>query len=66
MPTYDYQCMKCGHRFTVLTSISEKDQVVCPQCRSRDVSQLFTGCGVKTGGGSSCTLGSYPKRSGGG
>jgi putative FmdB family regulatory protein len=66
MPTYDYRCGRCDHKFTVLTSISEKDKVICPQCRSRDVNQLFTGCGVKKGNGSSCDLSGNTKRFGGG
>lgn len=57
MPTYDFRCGECGHKFTVLVSISEKDKVACPACGSGKIEQLFTGCAVRTGGsGGSCNL----------
>lgn len=43
MPTYDFVCKDCSHRFSLFLSIKEKDQVRCPQCQSPAVSQLFTG-----------------------
>lgn len=55
MPTYDFQCNSCNHKFTVLTSISEKDKVSCPRCRSREIRQLFTGCSVNISG-SRCNI----------
>ncbi|SFR02914.1 FmdB family zinc ribbon protein [Desulfoscipio geothermicus] len=55
MPTYDFRCADCGHKFTVLVSISEKDKVTCPACSSKEVQQLITGCAVRTGGGA-CDL----------
>lgn len=42
MPTYDFQCESCGHKFSMFTSIQEKDQVTCPQCQGK-TKQLFTG-----------------------
>ncbi|MBF7082152.1 zinc ribbon domain-containing protein [Desulfallas sp. Bu1-1] len=57
MPTYDFRCGQCGHKFTVLVSISEKDKVTCPACGAGKIEQLFTGCAVRTGGGGgSCDL----------
>lgn len=50
MPTYDFQCSRCNHKFTVITSIAEKDRVTCPKCRSKEIRQLFTGCGINLGG----------------
>lgn len=53
MPIYDFKCEKCGHTFSVLTSYQERDKVVCPQCRSKDVHQLISACAVRTKGGCS-------------
>jgi putative FmdB family regulatory protein len=53
MPIYDFRCSKCGHKFTVLTGMSERDRVVCPQCGAKEVEQLITGCSVRTGSGCS-------------
>lgn len=65
VPTYDFQCNNCSHKFTVLTTISEKDKVTCPKCRSGAVRQLFTGCSVNLGG-SRCDLGDSKPRFRGG
>lgn len=32
MPTYDYQCDACGHRFELFQSISEGARRKCPAC----------------------------------
>ena len=39
MPSYDYRCLKCKNRFSVLISYSEygKKQVACPNCSSNEV-----------------------------
>jgi putative FmdB family regulatory protein len=37
MPSYDYECEKCGAQFTVKESFEEHDQpkhVKCPKCGS--------------------------------
>jgi putative FmdB family regulatory protein len=41
MPTYEYQCEKCGKRFTVIERISEHTgrSPACPKCRSRSTRQ---------------------------
>lgn len=46
MPIYDFRCENCGHRFTVLVGIRDRDKVRCPRCQSGHVRQLVTGCGV--------------------
>jgi len=61
LPTYDFRCNECGHKFTVFVNISQKDTVTCPSCGAKKVEQLFTGCTVRTGGG--CDL---PEVGGGG
>ncbi len=34
MPLYDYSCEKCGKRFELMRSISDKSEVKCPDCNS--------------------------------
>ncbi|WP_227764477.1 FmdB family zinc ribbon protein [Zhaonella formicivorans] len=53
MPTYDYVCKDCGHRFSLFLRLSEKDRARCTKCSSSNVNQLFTGfLYSKPGGGS--------------
>ncbi|MGE5756271.1 MAG: FmdB family zinc ribbon protein [Planctomycetaceae bacterium] len=33
MPTYDYVCDSCAHRFEAFESIKADPQTVCPECR---------------------------------
>ncbi len=35
MPTYDYQCTKCRHRFEVFHGIKDEKPRRCPRCRAR-------------------------------
>ena len=35
MPTYEYECDKCGHRFEVFQGMTEKPRKRCPKCRGR-------------------------------
>lgn len=42
MPTYDFICTKCQHKFTVRVSINDKDKVTCPRCKG-EVRQSFLG-----------------------
>ena len=35
MPTYEYECRKCGHRFEEFQSISAPPLKVCPECGGR-------------------------------
>ncbi|MDI6601536.1 MAG: zinc ribbon domain-containing protein [Thermoanaerobacteraceae bacterium] len=43
MPSYDFICKSCGHRFSEMTSIKEKEEgkVKCPACGSKNISQIF-------------------------
>ena len=52
MPTYDYRCRKCGHRWEVFHSITDEKPRRCPRCRGRGdrvpsggVGLLFKGSG---------------------
>ena len=34
MPTYEYRCTKCGHRFELFHGIKDETRKRCPRCRS--------------------------------
>ena len=40
MPTYEYKCQKCGHKFEKLVFGEEK--VKCPKCQSEIVEKLIS------------------------
>lgn len=47
MPTYDYECSACGHRFEMFQSITAGPARKCPQCAKFKVRRLIgTGAGV--------------------
>lgn len=56
MPTFDFECKKCNHRFSEFVSIKNKDKMSCPECGG-NVKQLFTEFifARKGSGGSSCS-----------
>lgn len=60
MPTYDFKCLSCNHKFTVLVSIKEKENIRCSVCGSDKISQIYSGAGiaVKNSGESSFGCGS--------
>ena len=46
MPTYDYECGKCGHRFEVFQSMSEEPKKRCPECRGKVQRLIGGGAGL--------------------
>lgn len=47
MPTYDYLCQECGHRFEEFQSITAKPLKKCPSCSKPKLQRLIgTGAGV--------------------
>ena len=47
MPTYEYECPKCDHRFEKFHSISDPPIKICPKCKGRKVKRLIgTGAGI--------------------
>lgn len=47
MPTYEYKCQKCGHRFEKFEAITAKPAKSCPRCRGRSVKRLISaGAGI--------------------
>ena len=50
MPTYEFECKKCGHRFNLMESVAEHDRHKerCPQCSSSEIRNLMSTVNVKT------------------
>lgn len=46
MPTYDYQCIRCGHKFDHFQSITSSPFRKCPSCGRRTLKRL-----IGSGGG---------------
>ena len=42
LPTYDYQCQKCGFEFARDQRITEDPIKACPECRSRQAKRLLS------------------------
>ena len=51
MPTYEYLCGDCKHKFILIMSISEHDKkkVVCSKCRKKNVKQQISTFQTQTG-----------------
>ena len=45
MPTYDYKCSNCGHRFEYFQPMSAKALTECPQCKGMLKRIIGTGAG---------------------
>jgi putative FmdB family regulatory protein len=47
MPTYDYECNACGHKFELFQGINDPIQKKCPQCKKLKLRRLFgTGAAI--------------------
>lgn len=47
MPTYDYQCDACDHKFELFQSIKDEAEKRCPKCRKLKLRRLFgTGAAI--------------------
>jgi len=46
MPTYEYECEACGHKFEEMQKFSDKPLATCPKCRKHKLRRL-----IGTGGG---------------
>lgn len=52
MPTYDYECSSCGHRFEEFQSMSAKPLKKCPECGKSALERLIgLGAGIIFKGG---------------
>lgn len=47
MPTYEYACQKCGHRFEQMQSITANPLKKCPECGKNALQRLLgAGAGI--------------------
>jgi putative FmdB family regulatory protein len=46
MPTYEYRCKKCSHRFEVFQSIKDAPKKTCPKCKGRVERLIGAGAGL--------------------
>jgi putative FmdB family regulatory protein len=52
MPTYEFNCERCGNQFSLILSLreyeKEKERFRCPKCKSRRVKQVLSSFIAKT------------------
>jgi len=52
MPTYEFNCEKCGNKYAMVITLheyeKEKDRFRCPKCKSKRVKQIFSSFIAKT------------------
>ena len=46
MPTYDYECQKCGEVFEKFHSMTSRPRVKCPECGGRSKKMIGSGAGI--------------------
>ena len=46
MPTYEYKCSNCGHRFEEFMAISDNHQITCPICNAPSKRLISAGGGI--------------------
>jgi putative FmdB family regulatory protein len=46
MPTYEYECQKCGHHYELYQSIKDGPKRTCPKCHGRVKRLLGIGAGL--------------------
>ncbi|HNX81411.1 MAG TPA: zinc ribbon domain-containing protein [Candidatus Omnitrophota bacterium] len=46
MPTYDYECTACGHRFEAFHSMNAQPLTKCPECGKKVRKLIGSGAGV--------------------
>lgn len=66
MPTYEYACSKCGHRFEVFQSMRDDPITQCPECRKKSVKRLIGGGAGLIFKGSGFYITDYKKSGSGG
>ena len=61
MPIYEYECLKCGERFTLRRSFDDKDEdVECPKCQTKKPRRTIS----NISGISQCGNGEYVRHRG--
>jgi putative FmdB family regulatory protein len=51
MPTYEFHCLHCDHRFSQFLSITQRKEAVCEKCGSKQIEQIYRCCNVVGGKG---------------
>ncbi|UCH84467.1 MAG: zinc ribbon domain-containing protein [Candidatus Latescibacterota bacterium] len=46
MPTYEYECTKCGNLFELEQRITERPRERCPECRGKVIRIISGGGGI--------------------
>lgn len=46
MPTYEYECRKCGQVFDVFQSMNDAKLERCPECKGKVIRLFGTGSGI--------------------
>ena len=46
MPTYEYECQRCGYRFEIFQSMSDEPLKMCPKCNGEIKRLVGTGGGI--------------------
>jgi putative FmdB family regulatory protein len=46
MPTYEYECKACGHRFDAFQSMQDDPLSICPECGKELRRLIFGGSGI--------------------
>jgi putative FmdB family regulatory protein len=43
MPTYEYLCSNCGHRFEKFQRITAEPETICPNCQQLSIKRVING-----------------------
>lgn len=46
MPTYGYECLKCGHNFDAFQNMNDKPLQKCPKCGGKVKRLIGSGAGI--------------------
>ena len=46
MPTYEYECLKCGYKFEEFQNMTDEPLKVCPRCGGKLQRLIGTGAGI--------------------
>ncbi len=46
MPTYEYECLDCGHPFEAVQSMKDPHLTECPQCGGKVQRKIGRGAGI--------------------
>ena len=67
MPIYEYKCMKCSEKFSLLQSLyPSEDNTECPKCSSTEVKKIISSFSCSAGDDSGSSTAHAPSFGGGG